>query len=198
MNESFFFGYGSLVNCNTHEFPETHKATAHGWRRVWRGTSLRPVAFLTVIPDDTSRIQGLIAGVPGESWKALDERERAYERVHVSDHVQHSLPDRPDIAIYAIPKGRHHAPSKDHPILQSYVDVVLQGYLNEFGTDGVAQFIATTEGWASPVMQDRADPIYPRHQTLNRAERQMVDDALDQAGATRIPLNRAVLGSSPA
>ena len=193
MVNAFFFGYGSLVNRATHGFEDAHRAHVQGWRRAWRGTPRRNVAFLTAVPDPMARIDGLIAAVPGESWAALDEREQAYDRVQVSDDVRHPLPRRPQIAIYAIPDGAHHAPSDDHPILLSYVDVVMQGYFNEFGAEGVAAFIATTDGWESPVMDDRADPIYPRHQALGPAERRMVDDALEQAGARRIPLDRSIL-----
>ena len=198
MNDAFFFGYGSLVNRATHAFDDAHRAHIRGWRRAWRGTPQRAVAFLTVVPDALTQIDGLIAAVPGDSWAALDQREHAYDRVHVSDDVAHPLPHRPQIAIYAIPDGAHHAPSDAHPILLSYVDVVMQGYFNEFGAEGVAAFLATTDGWASPVMDDRADPIYPRHQTLSLSERRMVDDALDQAGARRIPLNRGILASPAA
>ncbi|SDO37671.1 ChaC-like protein [Lutimaribacter pacificus] len=197
MSDAFFFGYGSLVNRATHTFADAHRARVRGWRRAWRGTPQRAVAFLTAVPDPAAQIDGLIAAVPGESWAALDERERAYDRVHVGDDVHHPLPHRPQIAIYAIPDGGHHAPSDDHPILLSYVDVVMQGYFNEFGAEGVAAFLASTDGWASPVMDDRADPIYPRHRALAASERRMVDGALEQAGARRIPLDRAVLARRP-
>jgi hypothetical protein len=65
----------------------------------------------------------------------------------------------------------------------SYIDVVVQGYLREFGEEGVARFFATTDGWDAPVADDRADPIYLRHQTLTRAERALVDRWLDDLGA---------------
>jgi len=186
MNDAFFFGYGSLVNRATHRFDNAHRARITGWRRAWRGTPSRAVAFLTAVPDPGAQIDGLIAAVPGDSWADLDLREQAYDRVAVSDSVDHPLPHRPDIAIYAIPDGAHHAPSKAHPILLSYVDVVMLGYFKEFGAEGLADFIATTDGWHAPVMDDRASPVYPRHQALQPQARRMVDDALEQAGAQRI------------
>ena len=198
MSDAFFFGYGSLVNRATHVFDDAHRARVRGWRRAWRGTPQRAVAFLTAIPDPFAEIDGLIAAVPGDSWAALDEREHAYDRVTVSENVDHPLPHDPHIAIYAIPDGAHHAPTNEHPILLSYVDVVMQGYFNEFGAEGLAGFMATTGGWASPVMDDRADPIYPRHQTLSARERRMIDDALETVGARRIPLDRSVLARKPA
>lgn len=185
MKDAFFFGYGSLVNRATHHFADAHRASVRGWRRAWRHTDLREVAFLTVVPDADSAIDGLIAGVPGDDWAALDEREAAYGRVPVSDHVDHPLPHRPEIAIYAIEAGKHRAPTQDHPILLSYIDVVLQGYLHEFGTEGAQRFLDTTDGWHAPVLDDRAAPIYPRHQSLTVTERDFVDDALATLGVTR-------------
>ena len=171
MQDAFFFGYGSLVNRKTHVFQDAHRATAKGWRRAWRATAARPIAYLTALPHPTAEIEGLIAPVPQGSWHALDQREHAYARVPVSEHITHPLPHRPEIAIYAIPAGAHHAPTVENPILLSYVDVVLQGYL----------------AWDAPVLDDRKAPIYPRHQRLQAAERRMVDCALADLGAQVIP-----------
>ncbi|MEM7491215.1 MAG: gamma-glutamylcyclotransferase, partial [Pseudomonadota bacterium] len=51
-----FFGYGSLVNRRTHAYPDAAPFTIRGWRRAWRHTALRPVAFLTAVPDDGAAI----------------------------------------------------------------------------------------------------------------------------------------------
>lgn len=177
-SDAYFFGYGSLVNRATHVFAEAHPAQLRGWRRVWRHTEMRPVAFLTALPDPQSTIDGLIAAVPGADWPALDLREAAYARVPAHDQVTHPLPHRPEIAVYSIPEGRHGTPSTAHPILLSYIDVVVQGYLREFGPEGVARFFDTTHGWDAPVLDDRACPRYPRHQALSTAERALSDEHL--------------------
>lgn len=191
MINAFFFGYGSLVNRKTHAYGEAHPARATGWRRVWRHTALRPVAFLTAIPDPGTVIEGLIAGVPNGDWRALDAREHAYDRVELSDLDDHPLPFTPRAAIYAIPEGKHGAPSMAHPILLSYLDVVVQGYHQEFGAEGVDRFFATTDGWDAPILDDRKAPQYPRHQTLTAAETRMVDRLLDDVGARRVSLTPA-------
>ncbi len=181
MQQPFFFGYGSLVNRRTHAHEDAHHAHVRGWRRVWRHTALRPVAFLTSVPDETAEIDGLIAGVPGSNWAELDERERAYDRVAALE-VRHPLPYAPEVSLYTIPDGKHGRPDRSHPVLLSYIDVVVQGYLNEFGEDGVRRFFTTTSGWDAPLANDRTDPIYSRHQTLSRAERVLVDRHLDDIG----------------
>ena len=98
-HDAYFFGYGSLVNRNTHHFADAHRAQLRGWRRAWRHTSLREVAYLTVVPDEASVIDGLIAAVPADDWAALDEREGAYDRVKASHQVIHELDHAPEIAV---------------------------------------------------------------------------------------------------
>ena len=184
MHDPFFFGYGSLVNRRTHDYAHAHPARARGWRRAWRYSPVRPVSFLTVLRSEADEILGLIAEVPQADWAALDERERAYERQTVTQAVVHPLDHDPEIAIFAIAEGQHHPPGDNNPVLMSYLDTVVQGFLAEFGEDGVAHFFNTTDGWdEAPFLDDRAEPIYRRHQPASEAERAMVDDWLAQMGA---------------
>ncbi|MEP2029547.1 MAG: gamma-glutamylcyclotransferase family protein [Paracoccaceae bacterium] len=178
MKNPYFFGYGSLVNRATHEYPDAAPAKVQGWRRQWRHTGLRSVAFLTVVADHGSMIEGLIAGVPNADWAALDKREWAYQRLNANDHIRHDLNHDPEVALYAVPNDPDLEVSVKHPILLSYIDVVVQGYLIEFGHDGARRFFETTDGWDLPIINDRAEPMYPRHQLLSRSERQFVDEQL--------------------
>lgn len=168
-----FFGYGSLVNRATHAYHAPRPARLDGWRRVWRGTHLRKVAYLSVTPDETCSLQGLVADVHGEDWAALDAREAAYRRHDVTDTVSHSGPIV-KTALYQV-EPHHIADNDGHPILLSYLDVVVQGYLLEFGEEGVADFFQTTSGWHAPILDDRANPIYPRHQNLSADQTALVD-----------------------
>ncbi len=177
MKDAYFFGYGSLVNRLTHGYAPAHRAVATGWRRAWRATPERRVAYLTAVPDPGARIDGLIAPVPPEGWAALDHREAAYDRLHAAHQVAHEA-DAADIAIYAIAAERHFPPTPENPVLLSYLDVVLQGYLIEYGRDGAERFLATTTGWDAPILNDRAAPRYSRAQRLSDAETAFVDDAL--------------------
>ncbi|MFZ7091145.1 gamma-glutamylcyclotransferase family protein [Primorskyibacter sp. 2E233] len=181
MSDIYFFGYGSLVNDLTHGYSPVHRASAQGWRRAWRFTPDRKVAYLTAIRAPGHQIDGLIAPVPPEGWATLDLREHAYERLPAAHEVTHDA-EATDIAIYAIHPDRLHMPDEDHPVLMSYLDVVLQGYLREYGTEGATRFVATTDGWDAPILDDRAKPIYPRAQRLDPAERAFVDDTLRALG----------------
>jgi len=178
-----FFGYGSLVNRDTHHFTPVHKSRISGWRRVWHRAPNRPVAFLSVIADPDSLIEGVIAPVPNDDWAALDAREFSYARVPVTPAVTHGAPDVRNISIYAIPPGTAAPPDMEHPILLSYVDAVIQGYLREFGEDGAIRFVQTTQGWDTPIKNDRSAPIYPRARQLSPMEQECVDDLLVKARA---------------
>ena len=182
-----FFGYGSLVNRQTHGFTGLYPAQAQGWRRAWRFTAARQVSFLTVIRDPGSRIDGLLAQVDSADWPALDLREHAYDRLTATAEVRHSGPQDAEVAIYAIPEAALNLPDARHPVLLSYIDVVVQGYLAEFGPAGAERFFATTTGWDAPVLNDRAAPRYPRATGPGDAERAVVDSALISLGCRIVP-----------
>lgn len=174
----WFFGYGSLVNRATHDYPRARGATLHGWRRVWVRTALRDVVFLSIHPAPGHSITGLIASVPNADWAALDRRESGYARIDATPHVAHDAPAS-SIAAYQVPADQQRSDG-DHRILLSYLDVVVQGFAREFGEDGAAAFFDTTDGWDTPVLDDRAAPLYPRAQTLTRQERGLTDALLAQ------------------
>ncbi|MEO1537057.1 MAG: gamma-glutamylcyclotransferase family protein [Pseudomonadota bacterium] len=177
MQHAHVFGYGSLVNPATHDYGDVHLAHLSGWRRVWRHVEGRSVAFLTIVRDPPSAIDGALAAVPGQDWEALDERERSYLREPV-DEVRHAVPEANDISLYHAPEGLHRPYSGHHPVLLSYLDVVLQGYLRLGGEDAVEAFFHTTDGWDAPVLNDRDEPLYPRHQVLSPEETALVDHHL--------------------
>lgn len=179
MKNPFFFGYGSLVNQATHVYENAHTARISGWRRTWRFTPHHPVSLLTAIPCENSEIDGLIAEVPNADWVALDARESGYGR-HVTDRVSHPLSHAPEIAIYAVAPQETFQSENTPGILLSYLDVVVQGYLNEFGEDGVERFFETTDGWDTPIINDRSAPKYPRSQVLTAAQTGLVDSFVAQ------------------
>ena len=180
--DPFFFGYGSLVNVSTHVYGRHAPARLDGWRRVWRHTPIRDMAFLTAESCDGVWVDGLIAAVPGADWAALDDREQGYDRVPVAAGITHQAEDAGEIAVYHIPADKHGPADESRPILLSYLDVVVQGYLQVFGATGGHHFFDTTAGWTGPVLDDRAEPLYPRAQVLSADETRFVDLKLADLG----------------
>ena len=186
-----FFGYGSLVNRATHAYPDALPACLSGWRRVWVHTRLRDVAYLSVEPAE-GEILGLVADVPGGDWVALDRREAAYDKHPVSVSLRENGQLRQAV-IYAVPQAHAARPDTRHPVLLSYIDTVVQGFLEVFGREGADHFFATTAGWDCPILNDRAEPLYPRATDLSPAERAIVD-----AGLTAVTEQPQTPGLPPA
>ncbi len=176
-----FFGYGSLVNRATHAYPDATRASLSGWRRVWVHTAVRPLAYLSIEPDADTTIHGLVAHVPGGDWAALDAREYGYTRHLAEARLPCNTPH--GVQVYAVPQASALPPKQAHPILLSYIDAVIQGFLREYGAEGAAHFFATTSGWQAPILNDRPAPQYPRAQVLTAAERAAVDEGLAAVGA---------------
>ncbi len=179
-----FFGYGSLVNRATHDYAPGAPARLAGWRRVWRHTRLRPWPYLSAEPAE-AEIDGLVAAVPGDDWAVLDKREAAYRRhALLQDRLATAPAWAQRVEIYAVDDA-HAVGTADHPILLSYLDTVVQGFLREFGEAGVARFFATTTSWTA-LLDDRHAPVYARHQKTTAAERRLTDDHADALGLTRL------------
>lgn len=181
----YVFGYGSLVNERTHGYFEMHAATITGWRRKWCHAEGRRWAFLAAVPVEGAVLDGVIAHVPEDEWHALDQREFSYERI-VSATVRHPLPHEVRVHHYWVPDGKHRAPDRDEPVLLSYLDTCIEGFLDVFGETGPARFFDTTDGWDAPILDDRAAPIYSRHTDPGSEVQAMTDGLLDSVGARRI------------
>jgi hypothetical protein len=166
MSDPSFFGYGSLVNLRTHGYTNPRTAQITGWRRIWHSIAGRDFATLSVTACATTSLSGIIADVPDADWTALDIREAHYRR-----QMLHC-----GTAIYEV-QDNIITPPTPLPILRSYLDVVAQGYLDHFGTTGVADFFATTSNWR-PVYDDRSSPIYPRFRPASADAVALVDHHL--------------------
>lgn len=184
-----YFGYGSLVNRATlrTSYVSAQPVRLHGWRRCWRprhndlaNPSQPSASLLSARQVADSVIDGLLVYDRAENLAAVDERENGYDRVAVPlDRLQMlrgALPDCPVYVYEAQTNAVTHDPGE--PILQSYLDAVLQGFLAEFGKQGVLDFLATTDGFERSVHVDRHQPIYPRAVRLSSEEQSLFDDLL--------------------
>jgi hypothetical protein len=159
------FGYGSLVDTRTHDHPLI-PSKLHGWQRVWREVPGRDFAILSATRVDKATLDGAVMTVPMASLPDLDAREVMYERETVEiAGLSHAV-------TYEV---QDHTPIATKPILRSYLDVVLIGYETMFGDQAIHQFYASTNGWNVGILDDRADPIYPRHRPINSAQAERFD-----------------------
>jgi hypothetical protein len=188
MSDIWVFGYGSLVNAQTHDYQDITPAYLHGWRRDWchwvNGPS-RNATALTIQPAEGHTIAGMIARVPEDAWPALEAREAGYRRFALDNaDVDHDGPE--GITIHTFQSLSNRRGSAEFPIPQTYVDVVLKGFLDVLGPDALAPFFETTDGWETPILRDRANPRYPRAVELTPDQMALFDSLLDSHGATLI------------
>ena len=157
MQNAHFFGYGSLVHTGTHAYRDHHTARLQGWGRIWRHVPAHSAAVLSVERRHGCAIDGLIARVPDGDWAALDLREANYTRHLVTDAVsEHPVGDA-EIQVYSVPLAN--CGDGSAPILQSYLDVVVKGYLDMFGETGAEAFsTARMAGTCRCAMTVRSPP----------------------------------------
>jgi glutathione-specific gamma-glutamylcyclotransferase len=187
-NQVAYFGYGSLVN----ELTWTRKyemitAEIHNWIREWKHCVDTPwgrVCALTVSREAKSAVQGAFILCDLAELKEVDEREIGYERVELSrDDVVSpalTLPDR--LFVYRSTPPAFRSGDAMYPLWMSYIEVVLVGYWRVFGETGIDHFINSTRGWDTPILDDRAQPLYPRFVQLQADDRNFIEQKLRSAG----------------
>lgn len=150
----FIFGYGSLANLHTHDYSPISFTSLHGYERVWVTSATRNHAYLSIRAATKGAIEGVILSVPNDALPALNEREKGYMRIDVSDSLQ--TPMKP-CSTYL----RNETVDSPAPILYSYLATVLSGFYELGGTDAAQAFLTTTKNWG-PILMDENDPQYPR------------------------------------
>ncbi len=173
----FIFGYGSLVESQSrartspsalYAFPAKVVGIQRGWFDRTPGDSLS-TTFLGAVADPDSECNGVIFEVSLQQREAFDKREAGYDRERIArDNItmldgSKSAPEG-DIWFYAS-TAKHYA-SPEFPIVQSYVDVCLNGCLEIEATYPLAKeagfaekFLRTSTDWSEYWVNDR---IYPR------------------------------------
>lgn len=164
-----YFGYGSLVCRATHRTEIVHAVPARlkGWRRYWRPRPDMPgfpAALLTVREEAEAGCDGLLVFDRAENLAAIDSREARYRRVAVVPgalEVYGQWPADCPVWLYV---AQEELPAHREPptILQSYLDAVMLGFLEEHGEAGLIRFLAETKLFDLPIHADRQAPIYPR------------------------------------
>lgn len=188
-----YFGYGSLVNRATLRTQVVGAAPARlsGWRRFWRPrpdmgeatrggpdaahpeTTRPSAALLTAGPSASACIDGLLVFDLVENLPAVDRRERLYHRREISMESFSFRDNAPgvDCPVYIYEAMADRPATAASPsILRSYLDAVMQGFLREFGVEGVHRFVAETDAFDTPIHEDRHAPVYPRPVELSVEE----------------------------
>ena len=168
--ENFVVGYGSLVNPRSQErtlgepVPSVPIRISHefGYRRVWNYKITDMSTALGIektSPDYADTINGVIFPVVGDDLEALDIRERNYDRIEVPWEFIQSvgwmrLPSEGTVWMYIPKEESVQQPTLKEPIIQSYIDLAMEGYLS-YSDDFGREFIETTHYWPRYWVNDR-------------------------------------------
>lgn len=192
-----YFGYGSLANPATlrTDVAASVPARLAGWRRVFRDRPARAPKFggigpavLTAEADCNAAIDGMLVIDRLENLPAVDQRENLYRRVTVAADALAFAGERPPLALPLYVYERDYEPEatgNPSPILRSYLDAVMQGFLHGFGEEGLCRFVAETAGLGRPIVEDRDEPVYPRAVWLTGDEAALFSRVLNEASGER-------------
>lgn len=137
-------------------------------------------------------IDGLLVIDFAENLPVIDAREFRYHRrdisladlVFASGLTAHAADVAPELRLHVYEARVEHPPAQGHsPILRSYLDAVMQGFLREFGPAGVHRFVTETGAFHTPIHEDRYAALYPRAVSLSPLEIELFDAALSRRSA---------------
>jgi hypothetical protein len=173
----FIFGYGSLINSTSRNATvgkavpavPVRVSAAFGYLRAWDDRSFSGFTSLRLRKPETgkkaSTINGVLYPVDGADMAKYDARERGYTRVEVPrDDIEaiswQQLPATGRVWVYIPVQGDGEpgvglpSASAEFPLLESYIDVVVEGAL-EYGEPFARELLETTSDWSNYWLNDR-------------------------------------------
>jgi hypothetical protein len=173
----FIFGYGSLINTASRNSSVSAPIAAvpvrvsaeFGYIRTWNDRSASGFTALGLrkpgAGEKAATINGVLYAVDGDDMAKFDEREVGYARVEVPrEDIEAAswqrLPETGKFWVYipVKPNGEPGvglpAADAEFPLLESYIDVVVEGGL-EYGEVFAREVIETTSDWSDYWLNDR-------------------------------------------
>jgi hypothetical protein len=187
----YLFGYGSLVDQVSRVSGCIWPVQLIGFTRAWRhciDTQWGKVCALTIVPNGSAEVTGVLIPVNPAELVELDEREIGYIRRSVGrdDVIGKSFSSSEPMKVFTyFSERRHLRPGcLEYPIWKSYVEYILARYIELFGKNASRAFIQETIGWEAPMLDDRLCPKYPRAEPLSAQMRTIIDESLATAGVS--------------
>jgi hypothetical protein len=154
------------------------------------GLSKRSI-FLGARRRKKSVCNGILFPATEDNLMALDAREIGYTRTLIDSkdiEVLGGLPDNAMIYYYQVDPNQLTVPSKKYPIVQSYVDVCLEGCIDvdnrmeNLDYNFTKEFIKTTSRWNKHWINDR---LYPRR-SVSESNENLIDTILSKTISRKI------------
>jgi len=194
--QQFIFGYGSLLESRSrvmtspsalYASPVNVAGIQRGWFARGVSDSLSPT-YLGAVSDPNFNCNGVILKVSQQELEVFDNRESGYKRERIDQKNitmldgSKSAPEG-DIWFYAV--SEKHFASPEFPIVQSYVDVCLNGCLEIEAAYPLAKeaefaemFLRTSTNWSKFWVNDR---IYPRRPFIYLPNAGKIDHLIKKA-----------------
>jgi hypothetical protein len=179
---NYIFGYGSLIEqasrirttpAAIYVLPAEVRGFVRGW---WARTGAVgfSTTFLGAIPDGSGSMNGVVYAVTDEELDRTNKREQGYTPTDITSSVEILGGSfKPDGKVWVYVNKfkdeqelKNSLPSPDFPIVQSYVDICLNGCLQiqqgfpEFA-DFAEVFLESTREWSAYWENDRVNPRRP-------------------------------------
>lgn len=211
MAKQFIFGFGSLISnesrAKSGDSGASYPCLVHGVERSWSLTvdlpkkaqtnnaitAVSAVAVRQLEGNWDTTTNGVIVEVKEEELPNFDAREIGYKRVLLTPLTRVELTSGEDVSMclgkdakiwcYVAPDDGKalSVPNSSYPVIQTYLDVILDGCRSVGGEPFAKQFIATTTGWGSEsgsFLNDRENPGYIRYSEVASAGADMWDKML--------------------
>jgi len=180
---SYIFGYGSIINSKsrskTGKTGKCYPAIVTGLQRAWDlPIPGEAVTALGITKKPKIKCNGIVVEIDSNELNNFDKREKGYRRIPVREKNIQGFNPQGKVWVYTNVKTTK--PTLNKPIIQSYLDVIIQGCL-EYGKQFAIKFVETTTNWNYPWINDRPNPRYPRALENNPKLFKKVDNILKQA-----------------
>jgi hypothetical protein len=174
--KNYIVGYGSLINSKsryktTPQVNKVYPILVKNYERVWgKHSSVKNATYLVIVPHKGQKFNAIYYEADAKEITKTDEREENYCRYKLNNE------DIQQISKYKLKEGVYwvyakgakdiQPPTKNKPIIQSYVDIFISG-CNEIQKkfdlkNFTKQCIKTTHTWEEDKWQnDREDPGRP-------------------------------------
>ena len=177
--QKYIFGYGSLIQIESRTrtvpkafaaAPAIVKGITRGWYYQAESASWSPT-YLGAVVDRNATTNGVIYPVTDDELVANDAREADYQRILIPRSNIKLLDGRTEAPegeyyFYANKPNSERKANDKHPIVQSYVDICVDGCLEveamyPLAKNFAEEFIKTCTDWKTPWMNDRIFPYRP-------------------------------------
>lgn len=177
--QKYIFGYGSLIQIESRTrtapkafaaAPAIVKGISRGWYYQAASFSLNPT-YLGAVVNAHAMTNGVIYPVSDEELLATDVRESDYTRTlfpRSAIRLLDGSPAPPPGEYYFYASKSKKTANAEHPIVQSYVDICMDGCLEVEAMYPLARdagfaehFVKTCTDWKTPWINDRIFPYRP-------------------------------------